>query len=67
LLVVDEYAPFINDARIRRVMKRDDGDDANAEVSESVSDPVVDLIPDSIPEVEPATLDSSQLTPDTSP
>jgi len=67
VLVVDEYAPFINDARIRRVMKRDDVDDANAEVSESVSEPVVDLIPDSIPEIEPATLDSSQLTPDDSP
>lgn len=50
VLVVDEYAPFINDARIRRVMKRDQVIEAEP-IAEPVSEPIA--------EVEPATSDSS--------
>ncbi len=57
LLVVDEYAPFINDARIRRVIKSDESDEAGP--PEVISEPVMDLIAEPITEVEPATSDSS--------
>lgn len=57
LLVVDEYAPFINDARIRRVIKSDESDEAGP--PEFISEPVMDLIAEPITEVEPATSDSS--------
>ncbi|TDI93952.1 MAG: hypothetical protein E2O75_00875 [Chloroflexi bacterium] len=57
LLVVDEYAPFINDARIRRVIKSDESDEAGP--PEVNSEPVMDLIAEPITEVEPATSDSS--------
>lgn len=57
LLVVDEYAPFINDARIRRVIKSDESDEAGP--PEVISEPDMDLIAEPITEVEPATSDSS--------
>lgn len=57
LLVVDEYAPFINDARIRRVIKSDESDEAGP--PEVILEPVMDLIAEPITEVEPATSDSS--------
>lgn len=57
LLVVDEYAPFIDDARIRRVIKRDESDESGPH--EVMSEPVMDLIAEPITEFEPATSDSS--------
>lgn len=57
LLVVDEYAPFIDDARIRRVIKSDESDEAGP--PEVISEPVVDLIAEPIMGVEPETSDSS--------
>lgn len=57
LLVVDEYAPFIDDARIRRVIKRDESDESGP--PEAMSEPVMDLIAEPITEFEPATSDSS--------
>lgn len=57
LLVVDEYAPFINDARIRRVIKSDESDEARP--PEVISEPVVDLIAEPITDVEPETSDNS--------
>lgn len=57
LLVVDEYAPFIDDARIRRVIKRDESDESGP--PEVMSEPVMDLIAEPITEFEPATSDSS--------
>lgn len=57
LLVVDEYAPFIDDARIRRVIKSDESDEAGP--PEVISEPVVDLIAEPITGVEPETSDSS--------
>ena len=68
VLVVDEYAPFINDARIRRVMKRNDADHANAVSSETVSEPAMDrdLNTDSITETAMDSLDDLDV-PDSSP
>lgn len=57
LLVVDEYAPFINDAKIRRVIKSDESDEARP--PEVISEPVVDLIAEPITDVEPETSDNS--------
>lgn len=57
LLVVDEYAPFINDAKIRRVIKSDESDEAGP--PEVISEPVVDLIAEPITDVEPETSDNS--------
>jgi hypothetical protein len=60
VLVVDEVAPFIDDARIRRVMKSDDA--GNAGVNESsggAMELVPDLVTEPIQEATPATSDSS--------
>lgn len=57
LLVVDEYAPFINDAKIRRVIKSAESDEAGP--PEVISEPVVDLIAEPITDVEPETSDNS--------
>lgn len=57
LLVVDEYAPFIDDAKIRRVIKSDESDEAGP--PEVISEPVVDLIAEPITDVEPETSDNS--------
>ena len=60
VLVVDEVAPFIDDARIRRVMKRDDaGNSGVNESSGGTMEPVPDLVTEPIQEATPATSDSS--------
>lgn len=60
VLVVDEVAPFIDDARIRRVMKSDDaGNSGVNESSGGAMEPVSDLLTEPIQEATPATSDSS--------
>ena len=50
VFLVEEYAPFIEDARIRRVMKRD-------QVIEP--EPIAEPVSEPITKVQPATSDSS--------
>jgi len=60
VLVVDEVAPFIDDARIRRVMKSDDaGNSGVNESSGGAMEPDPDLVTEPVQEATPATSDSS--------
>ena len=70
VLAVDEYAPFIDDAKIRRVMKRGDsaGDGAreatSRPVTEPVAEPVTEPVVEPTPEPDTGSSESSGLAVD---
>ena len=64
VLVVDEYAPFVDDAKIRRVMKRGDAADAGAgePAPRPSSEPVIEPVAE--PEAEPVAEPTPEPTPE---